>query len=220
MKTHPYDPPSSPVRQPAPLQDPRSSVLAHPDMVRILFLRPHPCMLMLTMRHRRAFLQSDDIAVIKDRVLALSHNLPGSLPSPAAGYPTPPKSVVPLVSPTSSPPLATTVHSLSLADGSTVKFTASDIPMPPGVSFVDNLDDLIAMWDDASPKWERRSLTILAGRPVPLKLWPAVYHSSPKMWDSLKRRWSDWKVCRHQTPWLFFLTVHSSALCRSLEYLQ
>lgn len=169
MKTHPYDPPSSPARQPAPLQDPRSSVLAHPDT-------------------------SNDITVIKDRVLALSHNLPGSLLSPAAGYPTPPKSVIPLVSPTSSPPLAATVHSLSLADGSTVKFTASDIPMPPGVSFVDNLDDLIAMWDDASPKWERRSLTILAGRPVPLKLWPAVYHSSPKMWDSLKRRWSDWKL--------------------------
>ncbi|KAF9494856.1 hypothetical protein BDN71DRAFT_1392654 [Pleurotus eryngii] len=60
------------------------------------------------------------------------------------------------------------------------------------------------MWDDASPKWERRSLTILAGHPIPLKLWLAVYHSSPKMWDSLKRRWSDWKVCRHQTPWLVF----------------
>jgi hypothetical protein len=83
-----------------------------------------------------------------------------------------------------------------------LEFTEEDIPIPPAVSFAENLALLNQMWDDAPPHWQRNSVLIIRGVPVPIVYWKTIYSRLHGEWKGLKSNWSLWKVS--SSPFVIF----------------
>ena len=95
-------------------------------------------------------------------------------------------------------------RAINLANGSTLRFTADQVPAPPAVTFVaSDIQALNGMWDDTSPHWSGESALIVNGTPVPIIYWKQVYSSrvrgagsswKPGQWKALKMHVSNWRV--------------------------
>ncbi len=95
-------------------------------------------------------------------------------------------------------------RAITLANGSTIRFTADQVPAPPAVTFVaSDIQALNGMWDDTSPHWTGGSALIVNGTPIPIIYWKQVYSSrargagslwKPGQWKALKTHVSNWRV--------------------------
>ena len=84
---------------------------------------------------------------------------------------------------------------LILGDGTCLVFTEADVPDPPTTTFADNIPRLNRMWDDTSTYWNRESVLVIHGHPIPIIHWPDVYKRWRRGdWDTIKSNYVDWKV--------------------------
>ncbi|CAA7264058.1 unnamed protein product [Cyclocybe aegerita] len=105
--------------------------------------------------------------------------------------------------PTEGLSTSATTRTIVLHSGLTLTFTEAEVPPPPAISFAKNLPSLNRMWDDHSEHWDRQSVLVIKGTPIPICYWKDIYTSkgSPKgrlwkqnQWKGLKGRWFEWKV--------------------------
>jgi len=85
-------------------------------------------------------------------------------------------------------------RTLSFSNGVVLEFTEEDIPNPPAVSFAENLPLLNQMWDDTPPHWQRNSVLVIRGIPIPIVYWKKIYSRLHGEWKGLKSNWSLWKA--------------------------
>ena len=95
---------------------------------------------------------------------------------------------------------------LTFSNGLVLEFVEADIPIPPAVSFAENLALLNQMWDDTPPHWQGNSVLIIRGVPIPIVYWKKIYSRLHGEWKGLKSNWSLWKV----GPFLFVISVPDS----------
>jgi len=85
-------------------------------------------------------------------------------------------------------------RTLNFSNGVVLEFTEEDIPIPPAVSFAENLALLNQMWDDTPPHWQGNSVLIIRSVPVPIVYWKRIYSRLHGEWKGLKSNWSLWKA--------------------------
>jgi hypothetical protein len=72
----------------------------------------------------------------------------------------------------------------------TITFCSKDIPIPPAITFVDDIDRLDKVWDSVED-----AVVSVKGERVPLKYWNQLWAGlDPQAWTILKQDYSDWKV--------------------------
>jgi hypothetical protein len=86
---------------------------------------------------------------------------------------------------------------LILRDGTCIVFAEAEVPDPPTTTFADNIPHLNRMWDDTSTYWNRESVLVIHGHPIPIVRWPDIYKQWRwGDWDTIKSNYVDWKVSR------------------------
>jgi len=103
--------------------------------------------------------------------------------------PAPPPSLAPSPSTHPSP-----CRTLKFGNGVILEFMEEDIPIPPAISFAENLALLNQMWDDTPPHWQGNSVLTIRGIPIPIVYWKKIYSRLHGEWKGLKSNWSLWKV--------------------------
>jgi hypothetical protein len=103
--------------------------------------------------------------------------------------------------------------SLILGNKTTIRFSESETPDPPAVSFAHDIPRLNAMWDDTTPHWNGSSVLVIQGHPIAITYWRDVYayaKSKQNQWKGTKAKWFEWKVrsavwhgppCACSPPW-------------------
>ena len=152
---------------------------------------------------------ADRISVMTSARSALSESRPVDPPTPILGpQPQSTASREPMAEPAHAASVSTNLGEvqwvITLANGSTLHFTADQVPVPPAVTFIaSDIQALNGMWDDTSPHWSGESALIVNGTPVPIIYWKQVYSShvrgagsswKPGQWKALKTHVSNWRV--------------------------
>ena len=109
--------------------------------------------------------------------------------------PAPPPTPSLFLSPPPSP-----CRTLIFHNGVVLEFTEEDIPIPPAISFAENLALLNQMWDDTPPHWQGNSVLAIHGVPIPIVYWKNIYSRLHGEWKGLKSNWSLWKACFPSFP--------------------
>jgi hypothetical protein len=98
-----------------------------------------------------------------------------------------------------------------------LRFTETDIPMPPFLRYGSKMDQLITDWNDSSH-------IHINDVPIPLRYWSQVYRwNRPDAWKVLKNEWHNWRVlpfshsfgapvkwrCPHHLMMFHFIMLHT-----------
>jgi hypothetical protein len=111
-----------------------------------------------------------------------------------------------------NPNPSTQMYSLQTARCA-INYFAADVPDPPALSFVRDLERLYRVWDDNYPQWDNSSPLHIRGNSIALVYWPKVYrYQGTRQWTGIKQRWFEWKVRTDFLPLFTTLTAFAKSL--------